>query len=30
LKMDLTEGSVTWAKIDLTPGKHLKENIQIA
>jgi hypothetical protein len=28
LKMDLTEGSETSAKLNLTPGKYLKENIQ--
>jgi hypothetical protein len=29
LKMDLTEGSETSAKLNLTPGKYPKENIQI-
>jgi hypothetical protein len=28
LKMDLTEGSETSAKLNLTPGKYPKENIQ--
>jgi hypothetical protein len=28
LKMDLTEGSETSAKLNLTPGKHQKVNIQ--
>jgi hypothetical protein len=28
LKMDLTEGSKTSAKLNLTPGKYPKENIQ--
>jgi hypothetical protein len=27
--MDLTEGSETSAKLNLTPGKYPKENIQI-
>jgi hypothetical protein len=27
--MDLTEGSETPAKLNLTPGKYPKENIQI-
>jgi hypothetical protein len=27
LKMDLTEGSETLAKLNLTPGKYPKENI---
>jgi hypothetical protein len=29
LKMDLTEGSETSAKLNQTPGKYPKENIQI-
>jgi hypothetical protein len=29
LKMDLTEGSETSAKLNLTPGKYPKENIQV-
>jgi hypothetical protein len=28
MKMDLTEGSETSAKLNLTPGKYPKENIQ--
>jgi hypothetical protein len=28
LKMDLTDGSETSAKLNLTPGKYPKENIQ--
>jgi hypothetical protein len=28
LKIDLTEGSETSAKLNLTPGKYPKENIQ--
>jgi hypothetical protein len=28
LKMDLTEGSETSAKLNMTPGKYPKENIQ--
>jgi hypothetical protein len=28
--MDLTEGSETSAKLNLTPGKHPKENIQVS
>jgi hypothetical protein len=28
LKMDLTEGSETSAKLNLTPGKYPKEHIQ--
>jgi hypothetical protein len=27
--MDLTEGSETSAKLNLTPGKYTKENIQV-
>jgi hypothetical protein len=30
LKMDLTEGSETSAKLNLTPGKYPKENIQVS
>jgi hypothetical protein len=30
LKMDLTEGSETSAKLNQTPGKYPKENIQVA
>jgi hypothetical protein len=30
LKMDLTEGSETSAKLILTPGKYPKENIQVS
>jgi hypothetical protein len=29
LKMDMTEGSETSAKLNLTPGKYPKENIQV-
>jgi hypothetical protein len=29
LKMDLTEGSETSAKLNQTPGKYPKENIQV-
>jgi hypothetical protein len=29
-KMDLTEGSETSAKLNLTPGKYPKENIQVS
>jgi hypothetical protein len=28
--MDLTEGSETSAKLNLTPGKYPKENIQVS
>jgi hypothetical protein len=28
LKMDLTEGSETSAKLNLTPGKYPKQNLQ--
>jgi hypothetical protein len=28
--MDLTEGSETSAKLDLTPGKYPKEHIQVS
>jgi hypothetical protein len=28
--MDLTEGSETSAKLNLTPGKYQKENIQVS
>jgi hypothetical protein len=30
LKMDLTEGSETSAKLNQTPGKYPKENIQVS
>jgi hypothetical protein len=30
LKMDLTEGSETSAKLNLTPGKYPKENIHVS
>jgi hypothetical protein len=30
LKMDLTEGSETSAKLNLTPGKYPNENIQVS
>jgi hypothetical protein len=30
LKMDLTDGSETSAKFNLTPGKYPKENIQVS
>jgi hypothetical protein len=30
LKMDLTEGSETSAKLNLTPGNYPKENIQVS
>jgi hypothetical protein len=30
LKMDLTEGSETSAKLNLKPGKYPKENIQVS
>jgi hypothetical protein len=30
LKMDLTEGSETSAKLNLTQGKYPKENIQVS
>jgi hypothetical protein len=30
LKMDMTEGSETSAKLNLTPGKYPKENIQVS
>jgi hypothetical protein len=30
LKMDLTEGSETSTKLNLTPGKYPKENLQVS
>jgi hypothetical protein len=30
MKMDLAEGSETSAKLNLTPGKYPKENIQVS